>query len=82
MGADFSVEVYDWNKVERAKQLGSAKIDLAELMPSIRRPLHVQLSHIKRGNKGEVNGWLTFEPITTASRNLSTSSAEDQETSD
>lgn len=77
VGSDFNIEIYDWNQIEQAKKLGSAKIELAELEPFQGIDRVVQLSHDKHGDKGEVRVRLMFQPeiIAKARKNTSTFSA-------
>jgi Ca2+-dependent lipid-binding protein len=60
--ANFSVELFDWNQIEQAKSLGSARIELADLEPfqGVERTLH--LISAKRGEKGVVRIRLLFHP--------------------
>lgn len=77
MGADFSVEVFDWNQVEQAKSLGTGTIELAELEPFQGTESHIILSTPKGGEKGAIRLRLMFQPeiIAKARKNTSTFSA-------
>ncbi|KAI0639057.1 tricalbin [Trametes polyzona] len=73
-GADFQLEVFDWNQIEQAKSLGSAKIDLESLEPFTATERTLSLSHAKHGDKGEVRVRLLFTPeiIVKTRKNTST----------
>lgn len=77
MGADFTVEVFDWNQVEQAKSLGTGTIELAEIEPFQGIEKHVILSTEKNGQKGAIRIRLMFTPeiIAKARKNTSTFSA-------
>ncbi|KAF7975752.1 hypothetical protein HWV62_8539 [Athelia sp. TMB] len=77
VGANFTVEVFDWNQVEQAKSLGSGTIELADLEPFQGTESHIVLSTPKGGQKGEVRIRLMFQPeiIAKARKNTSTFSA-------
>ncbi|KAI0080049.1 tricalbin [Panus rudis PR-1116 ss-1] len=62
VGAQFWVEIFDWNQIEQAKSLGRARIDLEDLEPfeSVERVL--QLQSDKHGNKGQVRIRMVFSP--------------------
>lgn len=64
----------DWNQIEQAKSLGSAKIDLASLEPFSAVERTVALSHQKHGEKGEIRVRLLFTPeiIVKSRKNTST----------
>ncbi|KZT23846.1 tricalbin [Neolentinus lepideus HHB14362 ss-1] len=69
VGADFEVEVFDWNQIEQAKKLGSGKIDLSDIEPFEAIEKVVSLSSQKHGDKGEVRVRMVFQPeIITKSR--------------
>lgn len=73
-GADFQLEVFDWNQIEQAKSLGSAKIDLESVEPFTAVERTLPLSHHKHGDKGEVRIRLLFTPeiIVKSRKNTST----------
>jgi Ca2+-dependent lipid-binding protein len=77
VGADFTVEVFDWNQVEQSKSLGIGKIELAELEPFQGTETVVNLTSAKHGQKGEVRVRLMFQPeiIAKSRKNTSTFSA-------
>ena len=77
VGADFSVEIFDWNQIEAAKSLGSAKIELADLEPFQSAERALQLVSTKHGQKGVVRVRLLFQPeiIAKSRKNTSTFSA-------
>jgi Ca2+-dependent lipid-binding protein len=72
--ADFSVEIFDWNQIEQAKSLGTAKIDLAPLEPFQSSDLTLPLVSAKHGDKGTVHMRLVFHPgvIAKSRKNTST----------
>ncbi|KAI0374503.1 tricalbin [Pilatotrama ljubarskyi] len=72
--ADFQLEVFDWNQIEQAKSLGSAKIELASLEPFTAVERTLPLTHDKHGEKGEVRVRLLFTPeiIVKTRKNTST----------
>lgn len=74
MGANFELEVFDWNQIEQAKSLGSGTLNLETLEPFIGLEQEVPLSHAKHGDKGSVRVMLTFRPeiIAKARKNTST----------
>lgn len=74
VGADFQIEVFDWNQIEQAKSLGSAKIELADLEPFNGVEREISLSHNKHGDKGRVSVRLMFQPeiIVKSRKNTST----------
>ncbi|KAI1797561.1 tricalbin [Ganoderma leucocontextum] len=73
-GANFMLEVFDWNQIEQAKTLGSCRIDLEDLEPFTAVERTVLLSHAKHGEKGEIRLRLLFTPeiIAKARKNTST----------
>lgn len=74
MGADFEVEIFDWNQLEQAKSLGSGKINLEEVEPFNALERTVPLSTPKHGAKGEIKLSLLFQPeiIAKSRKNTST----------
>ncbi|KAK0208431.1 C2 domain-containing protein [Desarmillaria ectypa] len=74
VAADFEVEIFDWNQLEQAKSLGSAKINLADLEPFEASELELSLSSAKLGSKGRVHVRLMFQPeiIAKSRKNTST----------
>ncbi|KAJ3513052.1 hypothetical protein NLJ89_g3156 [Agrocybe chaxingu] len=74
VGADFSVEVFDWNQIEQSKSLGSGRIDLADVEPFEAKEVLVNLSHTKHGEKGQIRLRLVFQPeiIAKSRKNTST----------
>ncbi|KAF9023422.1 tricalbin [Hymenopellis radicata] len=62
VGADFTVEVFDWNQLEQAKSLGEGRIDLAEVEPFEALERDIQLSSAKHGKKGQVHIRMMFQP--------------------
>lgn len=62
VGADFQVEVFDWNQIEQAKSLGTAKIELADIEPFEAAERIVSLSHAKHGDKGHIRVRFMFQP--------------------
>ncbi|KAG7450195.1 tricalbin [Guyanagaster necrorhizus] len=74
VAADFEVEIFDWNQLEQAKSLGSAKINLADLEPFEASELELSLSSPKLGPKGRVHVRLMFQPeiIAKSRKNTST----------
>ncbi|KAK0198528.1 C2 domain-containing protein [Armillaria mellea] len=74
VAADFEVEIFDWNQLEQAKSLGSAKINLADLEPFEASELELSLSSPKLGSKGRVHVRLMFQPeiIAKSRKNTST----------
>ncbi|CDO75883.1 hypothetical protein BN946_scf184672.g16 [Trametes cinnabarina] len=68
------LEVFDWNQIEQAKSLGSAKIDLESLEPFTAVERSLPLSHAKHGEKGEIRVRLLFTPeiIVKTRKNTST----------
>ncbi|TFY64762.1 hypothetical protein EVG20_g5845 [Dentipellis fragilis] len=77
VGANFQLEVFDWNQIEQAKSLGSAKIDLTNLEPFIGAESVIPLQSDKHGEKGTVRISLIFQPeiIAKSRKNTSTFSA-------
>ncbi|KEP55097.1 calcium-independent phospholipase A2-gamma [Rhizoctonia solani 123E] len=62
VGADFSLEVFDWNQGEAAKSLGSGQIELADLAPFEVTVREIALSSAKHGEKGIVQIRMVFRP--------------------
>lgn len=77
MGANFTLEVFDWNQIEQAKSLGSGTIDLESLEPFHGTEQDVPLTHPKYGAKGHIRVMLTFRPeiIAKSRKNTSTFSS-------
>jgi len=77
VGADFQVEIFDWNQLEQAKSLGTAKITLEEIEPLIAIERTLALSSEKRGAKGQITIRMVFQPeiIMRARKSTSTFSA-------
>lgn len=73
VGADFSLEVFDWNQVETAKSLGSGKIELADLVPFEPTIRHIKLSSAKHGEKGEIQIRVLFRSEIVAKTRTKTS---------
>ncbi|OSD05892.1 tricalbin [Trametes coccinea BRFM310] len=73
-GANFQLEVFDWNQIEQAKSLGAARIDLESLEPFTAVERSLPLSHAKHGEKGEIRVRLLFTPeiIVKTRKNTST----------
>jgi Ca2+-dependent lipid-binding protein len=60
-GANFVVEVFDWNQIEAAKSLGIGQINLSiEPLEAVEQV--VNLTSSKHGEKGEVRLRLVFHP--------------------
>ena len=76
VGANFQVEVFDWNQLEQSKSLGSAKINLEDMEPFVATERTLMLSSEKR-NKGQLNISMVFQPgiIVKSRKNTSTFSA-------
>ncbi|KAI0786120.1 tricalbin [Abortiporus biennis] len=74
INADFKVELFDWNQIEQAKSLGSAKIDVADLEPFKATEKILYLQSEKHGNKGYIRVSLVFTPeiIAKSRKNTST----------
>lgn len=66
--------MFDWNQIEQAKSLGSAKIDLESIEPFTAVERNLALSHTKHGDKGEIRVRLLFTPeiIVRTRKNTST----------
>jgi Ca2+-dependent lipid-binding protein len=62
VGADFLLEVFDWNQVEQAKSLGTGRIELADLEPLQLTERAIPLSSAKHGDKGEIRVRMLFRP--------------------
>ena len=77
VGANFQVEIFDWNQLEQSKSLGSAKINLEDIEPFVATERTVMLSSEKRGNKGQLHISMVFQPgiIAKSRKNTSTFSA-------
>jgi hypothetical protein len=75
--ANFQVEIFDWNQLEQSKSLGSAKINLEDIEPFVATERTLVLSSEKRGNKGQLNISMVFQPgiIVKSRKNTSTFSA-------
>jgi Ca2+-dependent lipid-binding protein len=56
------VEIFDWNQIEQAKSLGSARIDLASLEPFQATERSLTLHSTKHGDKGSVRIRMVFRP--------------------
>lgn len=74
VGADFSVEVYDWNQLEQAKLLGAGKITLEDIEPFNGTERVVSLSHNKHADPGTIRISMLFQPeiIARSRKNTST----------
>lgn len=74
VGADFTVEIFDWNQIEQAKSLGIAKIDLADIEPFTAIERTLSLTSNKHGEKGQIRIRLMFQPeiIAKSRKNTST----------
>lgn len=74
VGADFTVEIFDWNQIEQAKSLGIAKIDLADIEPFTAIERTLNLTSNKHGEKGQIRIRLMFQPeiIAKSRKNTST----------
>ncbi|KAH8120625.1 tricalbin [Phellopilus nigrolimitatus] len=77
VGADFWIEVFDWNQIEQAKSLGIGRIELADLEPFEASERTVKLSSEKHGEQGEIRVRLMFTPeiIAKTRKNTSTFSS-------
>ncbi|KAF9026598.1 C2 domain-containing protein [Rhodocollybia butyracea] len=77
VAADFSVELSDWNQLEQAKSLGSAKIDLADVEPFQATEKTLNLTSGKHGHKGHIRMRFMFQPevIVKSRKNTSTFSS-------
>ncbi|EPQ61056.1 tricalbin [Gloeophyllum trabeum ATCC 11539] len=73
VGADFEVEIFDWNQIEQAKKLGSGKIELADIEPFEAIEKNIPLSSQKHGDKGQVRVRLIFQPEIIAKTRKATS---------
>ena len=65
--------MFDWNQIEQAKSLGTARIDLSALEPFEASELDVKLSHQKHGEKGYIHVRLLFQPEIIAKTRKNTS---------
>ncbi|KDQ54885.1 hypothetical protein JAAARDRAFT_37997 [Jaapia argillacea MUCL 33604] len=77
VGADFKLEVFDWNQIEQAKLLGTGKIELADVEPFVGVERAIPLTSDKHGEKGVVRVRLNFQPeiIAKTRKNTSTFSS-------
>ncbi|KAG9128333.1 hypothetical protein FRC07_000841 [Ceratobasidium sp. 392] len=73
VGADFFLEVFDWNQVETAKSLGSGTIELADLAPFESTVRTITLSSPKHGEKGQIRIRMVFRPEIIAKARTKTS---------
>jgi len=73
VGADFKLEVFDWNQIENAKLLGAGRIELAELEPMTGTERTINLSLGQQGEKGVIRIRLLFQPDIIAKSRKSTS---------
>ena len=73
MGADFELEVFDWNQIEQAKSLGTARIELADLEPFEAIERTVKLIHDKHGDSGDIRIRMMFTPEIIAKTRKNTS---------
>ena len=74
VGADLTLEVFDWNQIETDECIGKGKIDLALLEPFASSQISVPLVTSKHGQKGSVTVSLLFTPqiVTRSRKNTST----------
>ncbi|EMD41578.1 hypothetical protein CERSUDRAFT_110127 [Gelatoporia subvermispora B] len=77
VGAEFALEVFDWNQIEQSKSLGMGRIELSDLEPFQAVERSIPLSHAKHGEKGSVRVRLLFQPeiIAKSRKNTSTFSS-------
>ncbi|KZV74246.1 C2-domain-containing protein [Peniophora sp. CONT] len=61
VGADFSVEVYDWNQIEQAKLLGEGKINLEDIEPFNGTERIITPSHTKHAEPGTIRISMLFQ---------------------
>ncbi|KAI9511781.1 tricalbin [Russula earlei] len=61
-GSLLQVEVFDWNQLELAKLLGTAKINLEDIEPLIAVERTLELSTEKHGVKGQIKVSMVFQP--------------------
>jgi Ca2+-dependent lipid-binding protein len=73
VGADFTIELFDWNQLEQAKSLGMGKIELATIEPFQANEQIVNLSSTKHGDQGSVRVRLVFQPEIIAKSRKATS---------
>jgi len=73
VGSDFGFEVFDWNQIEKAKSLGFAKVELADLEPFVGIERTVPLSHEKHADQGDIRLKLLFTPEIIARHRTKTS---------
>jgi Ca2+-dependent lipid-binding protein len=62
VGAQFSFEIFDWDRVGSATHLGDGKIDLAALEPFESTPLELPVLHQNGGEKGTMSLRMLFQP--------------------
>ncbi|OBZ79221.1 Uncharacterized protein PYUK71.03c [Grifola frondosa] len=74
VGADFALEVFDWNQIEQAKSLGAGQIEVSDLEPFSATERTISLSSAKHGDKGAIRLRLLFTPeiIVRSRKNTST----------
>ncbi|KAF7320046.1 hypothetical protein MKEN_00788800 [Mycena kentingensis (nom. inval.)] len=72
VGADFSIEVFDWDQIGTSDTLGTAQINLADLEPfeAVERTLNIATS---KGPQGHVRIRLMFQPEIIAKSRKATS---------
>ncbi|KAG9104760.1 hypothetical protein FRC06_011242 [Ceratobasidium sp. 370] len=73
VGADFFLEVFDWNQIETAKSLGSGTIELADLVPFETTTRLIKLSSPKHGERGQIQIRMLFRPEIIAKARTKTS---------
>ncbi|KAG8709183.1 hypothetical protein FRC08_018492 [Ceratobasidium sp. 394] len=73
VGADFFLEVFDWNQIETAKSLGSGTIELADLVPFETTTRFIKLSSPKHGERGQIQIRMLFRPEIIAKARTKTS---------
>ena len=54
--------MFDWNQIDQAKSLGTAKIDLEDIEPLTAIERILALSSEKRGSKGQIKISMVFQP--------------------
>ncbi|KIM32474.1 hypothetical protein M408DRAFT_327029 [Serendipita vermifera MAFF 305830] len=62
VGAEMTLEVFDWDQIGSNESLGKTKIDVAALEPFTSSRITVPLTTSKHGQKGTVNLALLFTP--------------------
>lgn len=74
MAAELSVEIFDWNQIEQAKSLGTAKIEIEDIEPFQATERTLNLVSTKHGEKGQIRVRLVFqsEIIAKSRKNTST----------